>query len=119
MLNECYRGDRAEPFNSCFLLGFSVAPFLTQLFEGLWGLRPRARERVLCVEPHFPADWTRATLEGLSLFGGEVTLRWERPRLTVGWRGAGSLSVQGGTHTLELADGGSGTLEYGAATNTS
>ena len=118
-LNECYRGDRAEPFNSCFLLGFSIAPFLTQLFEGLWGLRPRARERTLCVEPRFPADWTRASLEGLSLFGGEVTLRWERPRLAVGWRGAGSLRVQGGNQMLELADGGSGTLEYGAATHTS
>ncbi|MGC2288235.1 MAG: amylo-alpha-1,6-glucosidase [Thermoplasmata archaeon] len=111
-LNECYRGDRAEPFDSCFLLGFSVAPFLTLLFDDLWGLRPQARDRTLSVEPHFPVSWSQASIEGLALFGGAVTLTWDRPRMTVTWRGNGSLRVQGGTHQLELADGGSGTLEY-------
>jgi glycogen debranching enzyme len=112
-LNECYRGDRAEPFNSCFLLGFSVAPFLTQLFEGLWGLQPRASERNLSVEPHFPADWAYASLTGISLFGGEVDLRWDRPRMTVSWRGRGPLRVTGGDKVLDLAGGTSGVLQYG------
>ncbi len=118
-LNECYRGDRPEPFNSCFLLGFSIAPFLTLLFEGLWGLTPRSRDWTLNVNPHFPANWSQAWLEGLSLFGGEVVLRWDRPRMTVGWRGAKSLKVTGGSRTLELADGEFGTFEYpGAPTTT-
>jgi glycogen debranching enzyme len=112
-LNECYRGDREEPFDSCFLLGFSVAPFLTQLFEGLWGLRPSTTDRSLTVDPHFPADWSEASLVGLSLFGGEVGLRWERPRMTVSWHGPGPLRVQGGGGTLEIADGALGVLEYG------
>jgi Amylo-alpha-1,6-glucosidase len=114
-LHECYRGDRAEPFNSCFLLGFSVAPFLTQLFEGLWGLHPRGSERSLGVEPHFPVDWSQASLTGISLFGGEVDLRWERPRMTVSWRGKGPLRVKGGETVLEIVSGTSGVLQYGDA----
>jgi glycogen debranching enzyme len=110
-LNECYRGDRPEPFNSCFVLGFSIAPFLTLLFEGLWGLTPQSRDRTLRVQPRFPAEWSQAWLEGLSLFGGEVTLRWDRPRMTVGWRGPEALKVTGGTPELELADGAFGTFE--------
>jgi hypothetical protein len=109
-LNECFRGDRAEPFNSCFLLGFSVAPFLTQIFEGLWGLRPHAADRTLRVEPRFPASWTRASVAGLSFLGGEVGLRWDRPQLTVSWHGPGRLRVRGRVDTLELADGESGIL---------
>jgi hypothetical protein len=114
-LNECYRGDRPEPFNSCFLLGFSVAPFLTQLFEGLWGLRPRARPRTLWVEPRFPPEWAQGSLEGLSLFGGTVSLRWERPQMTVQWHGNGTLRIQSAAQTLELADGASGTLVFAGA----
>ncbi len=115
-LNECYRGDRAEPFDSCFLLGFSVAPFVTLLFDGLWGLHPVVGSRTLMVEPHFPADWSHASLEGLSLLNGRVDLRWERPRLTVRWRGPGSLRVQGGTEAVDLVDGASGTLRLGGPT---
>lgn len=115
MLNECYRGDRAEPFDSCFLLGFSIAPFLTQLFEGLWGLHPRALDRTLTVAPQFPPEWAQASLQGLSLFGGQVDLRWERPRMTVSWRGTGALRVQGGRTSLDLTEGGSGTLDLGPA----
>ncbi len=118
-LNECYRGDRAEPFNSCFLLGFSVAPILSQMFEGLWGLMPQALSRTLRVEPHFPSEWTQAAIEGLSLYGGEVTLRWERPRLTAYWKGKGPLKVQSGMQALELTDGSSGSLEYAPASEPS
>jgi hypothetical protein len=118
-LNECYRGDRAEPFNSCFTLGFSIAPFLTLLFEGLWGLTPQARDRTLRVQPRFPPDWSQAWLEGISLFGGEVVLRWDRPRMTVGWRGPGSLAVTGGARALKLATGEFGTFEYASTPNRS
>ena len=117
-LNECYRGDRAEPFNSCFLLGFSIAPFLTQLFEGLWGLRPSTTGRSLTVEPQFPDGWSAASLAGLSLFGGEVGLRWDRPRITVSWHGPGPLRVQGHGEALEIADGASGVLHYDGARDT-
>jgi hypothetical protein len=117
-LNECYRGDRPEPFDSCFLLGFSIAPFLTQLFEGLWGLRPRARDRTLTVTPQFPMDWTRASLEGLSILGGRVDLHWDRPRMTVAWHGTGSLRVRGGQTVLDLDSGGTGILEFGPTTTT-
>lgn len=111
-LNECYRGDRPEPFNSCFLLGFSIAPFLSQIFEGLWGLMPQILSRTLRIEPRFPPQWRQAAIEGLSLFDGEVGLSWERPRLTVTWKGKDPLRVQCGTQVLELSTGSSGTLEY-------
>ena len=118
-LNECYRGDRAEPFDSCFLLGFSIAPFLTLFFEGLWGLRPGTGEHILRVDPRFPPGWSEAGLEGLSLFGGEVDLEWERPRITVRWRGPGRLRVQAGEGSLDLSSGSSGTLEVGGSPNIS
>jgi amylo-alpha-1,6-glucosidase len=109
-LNECYRGDRPEPFDSCFLLGFSIAPFLTQIFEGLWGLRPSARERTVTVEPQFPASWSEGSFTGLALFGGHLSLSWTRPQLSVNWSGPGLLRVQCGAHTLQLDTGDSGTL---------
>lgn len=114
-LNECYRGDRPEPFDSCFLLGFSIAPFLTLIFEGLWGLRPNAPLRTLTVEPQFPAAWSEAALDELSLFGGKVGLRWERPRLTVRWHGPVSIRVSSGTHSVELSDGDVQTLPWNGA----
>ena len=110
ILNECYRGDRPEPFDSCFLLGFSVAPFLTQIFEGLWGLRPATSGNTLTINPRFPVGWTRASISGLSLFGGQVALEWERPRLTVSWHGPGPLHVRSGGETVEITNGSSGVL---------
>ncbi|MGI0154827.1 MAG: amylo-alpha-1,6-glucosidase, partial [Thermoplasmata archaeon] len=68
--NECYRGDRPEAFDSCFLLGFSVAPFLTVLFERLWGIGMDARTGGLSVRPQFPADWRSATIERLRVGPG-------------------------------------------------
>lgn len=117
-LNECYRGDRAEPYDSCFLLGFSIAPFLTILFDDLWGLHPRWAERTLVVAPHFLVDWSHASLEGLSLFGGQVTLRWERPQMSVAWEGAGRLRVLGGRSKLDLASGSSGVLDFDEVADT-
>lgn len=110
LLNECYRGDRPEPFDSCFLLGFSVAPFLTQIFEGLWGLRPRSGSPTLLIDPQFPKDWSSASVEGLSLFGGSVTLRWDRPQLSVHWQGAGPLKAECGGRAIDLDPGSSGSL---------
>jgi glycogen debranching enzyme len=94
--NECYRGDRAESFNSCFLLGLSVGPFVSVLFERLWGLRPDARHGRLEIRPCFPSAWRSASLDGLRVGSGQVSLRWEAPVLTVHWSGPGVLTVSVG-----------------------
>ncbi len=104
--NECYRGDRPEPFNSCFLLGFSVAPFLTVLFERLWGLAVDARKPWLGVCPQFPAEWPSASLAGLRVGPGRVTLEWTPGSLDVAWSGPGPLEVSGHVGTVRLAPGG-------------
>ena len=93
--NECYRGDRIEPFNSCFLLGFSVAPFLTTLFERVWGLAVDARAPRLAVRPAFPAGWRSGTLDGLRVGDGRASLRLRDGRVEVTWRGPRPLEVVG------------------------
>ncbi len=93
--HECYRGDRPEPFDSCFLLGFSVAPFLTVLFERLWGIEVDARVPRLTVRPSFPAGWRSASLEGLRLGEGTAAIRWDAGRLEVSWNGGPPLEVVG------------------------
>jgi len=105
--NECYRGDRAEAFDSCFLLGLSVGPFVSLLFERLWGLRPDARARCLDVRPCFPAGWRSAALDGVRLGPGRVSLRWAAPVVTVGWSGPGDLTVRVGGRVSPLAPGAS------------
>jgi len=99
--NECYRGDCPEPFNSCFLLGLSVGPFVSVVFERIWGLRPDARGARLEIRPSFPAGWRSASLDGLRLGPGRVALRYEAPELIVQWSGPGPLEVTtpGGTGT--------------------
>jgi len=101
--NECYRGDRPEPFDSCFLLGLSVGPFVSVLFERLWGLRADVRTGELGVRPCFPAAWRSATLEGLRFGGGQVTLRYSAPTLEIAWSGPARLTVRfaGGTVAVE------------------
>lgn len=96
LANECYRGDRDEPFDSCFLLGFSVAPFLTLVFERLWGLRLDARHRCLAVRPAFPDSWSSASLSGLRFGEGFLDLEWSRGELGVAWHGDGEITVDGG-----------------------
>ncbi len=91
--NECYRGDRPEPFDSCFLLGFSVAPFLSLLFERLWGLRPDALAGRLDVRPAFPPGWRQARLRGLRLGRGRLDLDWRPERLRIRWSGPGPLTI--------------------------
>ncbi|HXW66776.1 MAG TPA: amylo-alpha-1,6-glucosidase [Thermoplasmata archaeon] len=103
--NECYRGDRPEPFDSCFLLGFSVAPFLTVLFERLWGLRVDAPAGRLSIRPTFPAAWRSAAIERLRVGAGTATVRWEGGRLTVGWSGPGALDVDAGGPARRVASG--------------
>lgn len=113
--NECYRGDRPEPFDSCFLLGLSVGPFLSVLFERLWGLRPDARSGRLEVAPNFPSGWTSAALEGLRFGPGRVALEFDAPNLTAHWTGPGALELvvagaprrveAGGTVTVRCANG--------------
>ena len=102
--NECYRGDRAEPFDSCFLLGFSVGPFLSVLFERLWGISV-GLDRTLSVQPGFPPEWTAARLHGLRLGEGAVDLDWRPDRLEVGWKGEFPLVVRSGGQQATLTPG--------------
>ncbi len=104
--NECYRGDRPEPFDSCFLLGFSVGPFLTVLFERLWGLSVDARKPWLGVRPQFPPEWPSASLAGLRVGPGRVTLEWTPGALEAAWTGPGPLEVSGPGGPFRLAPGG-------------
>jgi Amylo-alpha-1,6-glucosidase len=103
--NECYRGDRDAPFDSCFLLGFSTAPFVTTLFEQLWGLRLDARTGRLTVRPKFPARWRSASIENLRFGPGTVALDWTPDRLRVRWSGPGTLTVAGSTGDVPCAPG--------------
>jgi len=111
--NECFRGDRPEPFDSCFLLGFSVAPFLTVLFRRLWGLRVDARRARLEVRPAFPSGWTNARMERLRVGNGTVDLNWTPTRLEVRWTGPGPLTVDGGTAPVVLTAGAAGAIPLG------
>jgi glycogen debranching enzyme len=108
--NECYRGDRPEPFDSCFLLGFSVGPFLSALFERLWGLSVDARGPRLGVRPAFPSSWRRASLERLRVGDGGVSLRLRGSELEVAWRGPRPLTVEGPGARLVLDGGATGRL---------
>jgi glycogen debranching enzyme len=101
--NECYRGDRAEAFDSCFLLGFSVGPFLTTVFERLWGLGLDATAGRLGVHPTFPSGWRSASIENLRLGRGTVGLDWSPERLRVAWSGPGALAVDAGATIVTVA----------------
>jgi glycogen debranching enzyme len=103
--NECYRGDRPEAFDSCFLLGFSVAPFLTALFERLWGLSMDATAGQLRVRPAFPAAWRSASIENLRIGTGTASLDWSPERLRVRWFGPGTLSVDAGAEVVAVGSG--------------
>ncbi|MCI4339558.1 MAG: hypothetical protein L3J68_04420 [Thermoplasmata archaeon] len=103
--NECYRGDRPESFDSCFLLGFSVAPFLTVLFERLWGLSMDAGGGKLRVRPAFPAEWRSASIDNLRIGSGTASLDWSPERLRVRWSGPGTLSVDAGAEVVAVGPG--------------
>ena len=115
LANECYRGDRPEPFDSCFLLGFSVAPFLTTIFERLWGIRPRLLERTVSVDPQLPEDIGPARLTNLSLGGGRLDLAVVDRRLEASWRGPFPLRVECRGTLFEIADGATGSIDLGPA----
>jgi hypothetical protein len=108
--NECYRGDRAEPFDSCFLLGFSVGPFVTLLFERLWGLTVDARVPEIGVRPAFPSDWRRASLDRLRVGSGVATLRYEDGGVEVVWQGRRPLTVVGRHGRATVTSGTTGRL---------
>ncbi|MCI4364720.1 MAG: hypothetical protein L3K10_01455 [Thermoplasmata archaeon] len=105
LANECYRGDRPEAYNSCGLLGFSVAPFVSLLFERLWGIRIAAVERSIRVVPAFPTSWTSASLRGLRVADGTLDLTWNPGRLRVRWTGSGSLSIDTGAGVASVESG--------------
>lgn len=103
--NECYRGDADAPYNSCFLLGFSVAPFLTLLFERLWGISGDAATGTLGVRPAFPDAWRSARIQRLRFGPGTVDLDWSTERLRVRWSGPGRLRVESRGGGGEVAPG--------------
>jgi glycogen debranching enzyme len=111
LASECYRGDRPEPYNSCFLLGFSVAPFLSALFERLWGLRVDGVAGRLEVHPGFPDHWNSAELRGLHIMDGRVDLVWTPGRLTVRWTGSRPLTVDAGAAPRIVTPGEEASLE--------
>jgi glycogen debranching enzyme len=100
--NECYRGDRAEGWNSCFLLGFSIAPFLTLLFERLWGIRVDGLAGNLRVVPAFPPEWRSASLTGLRVGHGRLDLDWTPERLRARWSGLEALSLDAGAGPFDV-----------------
>ncbi len=108
--NECYRGDRPEPFDSCFLLGFSVAPFLSAVFEGLWGLAPDARRGVVEVDPQLPSGSPGISLDGLSIGAGRLDLAARPGKLTARWSGPGALVLASPSRSVRLPEGGTGEL---------
>ena len=114
--NECYRGDRPEAFDSCFLLGFSIAPFLTTLFERLWGLSLDARVPQLGVDPSFPSTWDSASLERLHIGAGVATLDWTPARIRIAWSGPDPLQVRTRGSRAVVTPGGSVDLPATPAT---
>ena len=70
-----------------------MAPFLTVLFERLWGLRVDAQRARLEVRPQFPATWTSASIGQLTLGAGSVDLEWSPRRLVVQWSGPAPLTL--------------------------
>jgi glycogen debranching enzyme len=110
MAHECYRGDRAEPFNSCFLLGFSIAPFLTALFESLWGLTPRGEGSVLEIAPRFPREWKNASIQGLRIGGRRLDLHWTPQAVYARLEGGAPLTLIGESGRVEVAPGAEATL---------
>lgn len=103
--NECYRGDRPEPFNSCFLLGFSVAPFLATFFEGLWGLRAGPGASTLTLDPRLPKEWSEASLRGVRIGGGTLDLVYRDGGVEARWSGPEPLQVRAGGEARALSAG--------------
>jgi glycogen debranching enzyme len=104
--HECYRGDRPVPFDACFLLGFSVAPFLATLFERVWGISVDAAGPTVSLAPRFPPTWRSASLERLRVGSGTVGLDWAPARTRVTWSGPGTLDLRGGPAPVRILPGG-------------
>jgi Amylo-alpha-1,6-glucosidase len=100
--HECYRGDLPRPYDSCFLLGLSIAPFLTTLFERLWGLAVDAPNGRVTVAPRFPRGWNSASLHHLRIGSGHLDLDWRPDQLTARWSGAAPLDLVTSSGTVRL-----------------
>ncbi|MCI4372517.1 MAG: hypothetical protein L3K02_02580 [Thermoplasmata archaeon] len=111
LANECYLGDRPEAFDSCFLLGFSVAPFITVLFQRLWGIRMGGVGDSIRVIPAFPQGWNSARLAGLRLGDGRLDLEWTPGKMHLVWNGSRPLSVDVGAGDRAVPPGSAVDLE--------
>jgi glycogen debranching enzyme len=103
--SECYRGDRAEPFDACFLLGFSIAPFLSTLFDSLWGITPQMVHGSVDVRPRFPTGWGSASIRGLRLGAGTLDLDWTPGAVEGRWSGPGPLTITSGPGSVRVGPG--------------
>lgn len=110
--NECYRGDRPEPYDSCFLLGFSVAPFITLIFERLWGLSIGLDGRV-GLDPAFPAEWSRASVHGLRIGRGRLDIAWQPGHADLAWSGPAPLAAGPADAPIRIPPGGHARLSLG------
>ncbi|MCI4349979.1 MAG: hypothetical protein L3K15_00460 [Thermoplasmata archaeon] len=109
--HECYRGDRAEPYDSCFLLGLSIAPFLTTIFERLWGLTIDLLGRRITAAPRFPATWNSAKLNGLRIGGGHLDLDWRPGQLAAIWSGTDPIDLVTSSGITRLTSGPATTVQ--------
>ena len=110
LANECYRGDRDEPYDSCFLLGFSVAPFLSVIFDRLFGLAPDMTRRLLSINPSLPSSWQGASVAGLRLGDGRLDLDVRPDRVVARWNGPEPLVLVGRDSSVEALPGAEATL---------
>ena len=110
--HECYRGDRAEPYDSCFLLGLSIAPFLTTLFRRLWGVSVDAPNARVEVTPRFPTSWRSASLHGLRVGSAHLDLDWRPGEVSARWDGDSPLVLANGSQSADVSPGRPVTLEF-------
>ncbi|MCI4318329.1 MAG: hypothetical protein L3J96_07300, partial [Thermoplasmata archaeon] len=90
---------------SCFLLGFSIAPFLSAFFDGLLGLAPDVPHGVLGISPARPLPWGPMRVLGLPLGSGRVDLELQEDGVTGKWSGPGPLVLAGPRSSVRLTPG--------------
>ena len=62
MYAETYRGDRAQPFNSCILQAWSIGMYIYALREMMLGMNMNMIENKIQFEPQFPESLRNNTV---------------------------------------------------------